>query len=235
MPGWLQLSEVELQALRLSIDVALRSVLLGLPLAIATAWLLTRRRFAGRLLVDAFVHLPLVLPPVVIGYLLLLLFGVRGPLGSWLLNTFGVRLVFTRNGAALATAVMSFPLIVRAVRIALESVDRGLEEAARTLGAGPWNRFCTITLPLTMPGVLAGAVTGFAAGLGEFGAVITFVGNVPGETQTLPLALYSALQMPGGDAVAGHLAAISIVLGFSGILLAELLSRSLRRRLGRTA
>ena len=235
MPGWLQLSEVELQALRLSIDVALRSVLLGLPLAIATAWLLTRRRFAGRLLVDAFVHLPLVLPPVVIGYLLLLLFGVRGPLGSWLLNTFGVRLVFTRNGAALATAVMSFPLIVRAVRIALESVDRGLEEAARTLGAGPWNRFFTITLPLTMPGVLAGAVTGFAAGLGEFGAVITFVGNVPGETQTLPLALYSALQMPGGDAVAGHLAAISIVLGFSGILLAELLSRSLRRRLGRTA
>lgn len=235
MPGWLQLSDVELQALRLSIDVALRSVLLGLPLAIATAWLLTRRRFTGRLLVDAFVHLPLVLPPVVIGYLLLLLFGVRGPLGAWLLDAFGIRLVFTRNGAALATAVMSFPLIVRAVRIALEGVDRGLEEAARTLGAGPWNRFFTITLPLITPGVLAGAVTGFAAGLGEFGAVITFVGNVPGETQTLPLALYSALQMPGGESIAGHLAAISIVLGFSGILLAELLSRSLRRRLGRTA
>jgi molybdate transport system permease protein len=235
LPGWLQLSDVELQALRLSIDVALRSVLLGLPLAIATAWLLTRRRFTGRLLVDAFVHLPLVLPPVVIGYLLLLLFGVRGPLGAWLLDTFGVRLVFTRNGAALATAVMSFPLIVRAVRIALEGVDRGLEEAARTLGASPWNRFFTITLPLITPGVLAGAVTGFAAGLGEFGAVITFVGNVPGETQTLPLALYSALQMPGGESIAGHLAGISIVLGFSGILLAELLSRGLRRRLGRIA
>lgn len=235
MLEWLQLSDVELQALRLSIDVALRSVLLGLPLAIATAWLLTRRRFTGRLLVDALVHLPLVLPPVVIGYLLLLLFGVRGPLGSWLLNTFGVRLVFTRNGAALATAAMSFPLIVRAVRIALEGVDRGLEEAARTLGAGPWNRFLTITLPLIAPGVLAGAVTGFAAGLGEFGAVITFVGNVPGETQTLPLALYSALQMPAGEAVAARLAAISIVLGFAGILLAELLSRSLRRRLGRVA
>jgi molybdate transport system permease protein len=233
LPDWLQLSSVELQALRLSIDVALRSVLLGLPLAIATAWVLTRRRFTGLLFLDAFVHLPLVLPPVVIGYLLLLLFGVRGPLGSWLLDTFGVRLVFTRNGAALATAVMSFPLIVRAVRISLEGVDRGLEEAARTLGAGPWNRFFTITLPLTAPGVLAGAVTGFAAGLGEFGAVITFVGNVPGETQTLPLALYSALQMPGGESIAGRLAAISIVLGFSGILLAELLSRSLRRRLGR--
>lgn len=234
MPDWLQLSNAELQALQVSVDVALRSVLLGLPLGIATAWLLTRRRFGGRLFLDAFVHLPLVLPPVVIGYLLLLSFGVRGPVGSWLLDTFGVRLVFTRNGAALATAVMSFPLIVRAVRISLEGVDRGLEEAARTLGAGPWNRFLTITLPLTAPGVLAGAVTGFAAGLGEFGAVITFVGNVPGETQTLPLALYSALQMPEGGSIAAHLAAISIVLGFAGILLAELLSRSLRRRLGRT-
>lgn len=233
MPSWWYLTATEIQALQLSLSVALRSVLFSLLPAIAVAWLLTRRRFPGRLLVDAMVHLPLVLPPVVIGYLLLLLFGVRGPLGAWLERSFDVRLVFTSNGAALATAVMSFPLMVRSIRIALEGVDRGLEEAARTLGAGALDRFCTITLPLMAPGVLAGAVTAFAAGLGEFGAVITFVGNVPGETQTLPLALYSALQTPNGDALAAHLAAISFVLGLSGLLLSELLARTLRQRLGR--
>lgn len=233
MPSWWYLTATEVQALQLSLSVALRSVLFSLLPAIAVAWLLTRRRFPGRLLFDAMVHLPLVLPPVVIGYLLLLLFGVRGPLGAWLEHNFDVRLVFTSNGAALATAVMSFPLMVRSIRIALEGVDRGLEEAARTLGAGALDRFCTITLPLMAPGVLAGAVTAFAAGLGEFGAVITFVGNVPGETQTLPLALYSALQTPNGDALAAHLAAISFVLGLSGLLLSELLARTLRQRLGR--
>lgn len=233
MPSWWYLTATEIQALQLSLSVALRSVMFSLLPAIGVAWLLTRRRFPGRLLFDAVVHLPLVLPPVVIGYLLLLLFGARGPLGSWLQNSFDIRLVFTSNGAALATAVMSFPLMVRSIRIALEGVDRGLEEAARTLGAGAVDRFCTITLPLMAPGVLAGAVTAFAAGLGEFGAVITFVGNVPGETQTLPLALYSALQTPNGDALAAHLAAISLVLGLSGLLLSELLARSLRRRLGR--
>jgi molybdate transport system permease protein len=174
-----------------------------------------------------------VLPPVVVGYLLLVLLGTRGPLGRVLDEAFGIRLVFTTTGAALATAVMAFPLMVRAMRIALEGVDTGLEQAARTLGAGPLDRFATITLPLMFPGVLAGAVTAFAAGLGEFGAVITFVSNIPGETRTLPLALYSALQMPGGDALAARLALLSFGLGLAGLLAAELLARSLRRRLGR--
>jgi molybdate transport system permease protein len=227
------LTELELQALHLSVSVAFRSVLFSLPVAIAVAWVLTRRRFTGRLLMDAVVHLPLVLPPVVIGYLLLLLFGARGPIGHWLADSFDIRLVFTSTGAALATAVMAFPLMVRSIRIALENVDRGLEDAARTLGAGAWDRFFTITLPLMGPGVLAGAITAFAAGLGEFGAVITFVGNVPGETRTLPLALYSALQTPDGDALAARLAGISCVLGLSGLLLSEWLARSLSRYLGR--
>ena len=213
--------------------MASRSVLLSLLPALAIAWLLTRRRFAGRTLLDAVVHLPLVLPPVVVGYLLLLLLGVRGPVGQWLEQWWGIRLVFTTNGAALATAVMSFPLMVRAMRLSLEGVDTGLEQAARTLGAGPFDRFITITLPLMLPGVLAGAVTAFAAGLGEFGAVITFVSNIPGETRTLPLALYSALQSPDGDALAARLALLSFGLGLAGLLGAELLSRGLRRWLGR--
>lgn len=233
MSTWLSISPAEVQALRLSLSVALRSVLLSLPLAVATAWLLTRRRFVGRTLFDAMVHLPLVLPPVVTGYFLLILFGARGPIGGWLARNFDLRLVFTSNGAALATAVMSFPLMVRSIRIALEGVDRGLEDAARTLGAGPIDRFLTITLPLMMPGVIAGAITAFAAGLGEFGAVITFVGNVPGETQTLPLALYSALQTPNGESTAARLALISFVLGLSGLLLSEQFARAMRLRLGR--
>jgi molybdate transport system permease protein len=174
-----------------------------------------------------------VLPPVVIGYLLLVLFGTRGPIGSWLQRTAGIELIFTRNGAALATAVMSFPLMVRAMRISLETVDAGLEEAARTLGAGAIDRFATITLPLMLPGVLAGAITAFSASLGEFGAVITFVSNIPGQTRTLPLALYSALQSPGGDAAAARLAGISVVLGLSGLLLSEWFARRVRRMLGR--
>jgi molybdate transport system permease protein len=231
----LTLGDMELSALRLSLAVAARSVLINLLPALAIAWLLTRRRFPGRTLLDACVHLPLVLPPVVVGYLLLVLFGARGPFGQLLDDLFGIRLVFTTAGAALATAVMSFPLMVRAMRIALEGVDTGLEEAARTLGAGPFDRFATITLPLMLPGVLAGAVTTFAAGLGEFGAVITFVSNIPGETRTLPLALYTALQMPGGDAAAARLATLSFALGLGGLLLAELLARALRRRIGRPA
>ncbi|MBC7984350.1 MAG: molybdate ABC transporter permease subunit [Candidatus Obscuribacterales bacterium] len=227
------LTEPETQALTLSLVVATRSVLFSLPLAIGIAWLLTRRRFIGRTLLDAFVHLPLVLPPVVVGYLLLLLFGMRGPLGSWLYETFGVELIFSTSGAALATAVMSFPLMVRAIRLSLENVDTGLEEAAKTLGARSWDRFATITLPLMLPGILAGAVTAFAAGLGEFGAVITFVSNIPGETRTLPLALYTALQSPDGDAMAARLAAISFTLGLMGLLLSEVLARSMRKRLGR--
>jgi molybdate transport system permease protein len=208
-------------------------VLWSLPLAVLAAWVLTRVRFPGRTLFDAFVHLPLVLPPVAVGYVLLLLFGMRGPIGHWLYQTLGIQLAFTKSGAALATAVMTFPLMVRAIRIALEGVDRGLEAAARTLGAGGLDRFGTITLPLIMPGVLAGAVTAFAAALGEFGAVITFASNIPGETRTLPLALYTAIQSPNGDAIALRLALLSFVLGLTGLVLSELLARGMRRRLGR--
>ncbi|MGP8165608.1 MAG: molybdate ABC transporter permease subunit [Steroidobacteraceae bacterium] len=228
---WLSASEIE--ALRLSLSVATRSVLLCLLPAILLAWILTRRQFVGRTLLDALVHLPLVLPPVAVGYVLLVLFGTRGPIGSWLQRLFGIELIFTRNGAALATAVMSFPLMVRAIRISLENVDRGLEDAARTLGAGAIDRFATVTLPLMLPGVLAGAVTAFSAALGEFGAVITFVSNIPGETRTLPLALYSALQEPGGEQAAARLAILSVALGLGGLLLSEWFARRVRRVLGR--
>jgi molybdate transport system permease protein len=226
-------SAAELEALRLSLEVAGLSVAFSLPLAVLTAWLLTRARFLGRTLFDAFVHLPLVLPPVAVGYLLLLLFGVRGPLGGWLHAHFGLQLAFTTQGAALATAVMTFPLMVRAMRLSLENIDRGLEEAARTLGAGPLDRFFSITLMLMLPGILAGAVTAFAAGLGEFGAVITFASNIPGATRTLPLALYTAMQSPGGEALALRLALLSFALGLSGLLSAEFLVRRVRRYLGR--
>jgi molybdate transport system permease protein len=227
------LSPGESQALGLSLTVASRSVLLDLGPAILAAWLLTRGRFAGRLALDALVHLPLVLPPVVVGFALLLLFGGRSFMGAGLERWFGIQLVFTRNGAALATAVMTFPLMVRAMRISLESVDPGLEDAARTLGAGPFDRFASITLPLMLPGILAGAITAFSAALGEFGAVITFVSNIPGETRTLPLALYTALQSPGGDAEAARLAALSLGLGLGGLVLSEWLARRLRHMLGR--
>jgi molybdate transport system permease protein len=223
----------EFAALYLSLSVALRSVLFSLPVALLCAWLLTRRRFLGRTLFDAFVHLPLVLPPVMVGYLLLVLFGSRGPIGGWLQRELGIQLIFTRNGAALATAVMSFPLMVRAMRLSLETVERGLEEAARTLGAGAIDRFATITLPLMLPGLLAGAVTAFSAALGEFGAVITFVSNIPGETRTLPLALYTALQTPGGEHAAARLALMSFVLGMGGLMLSEWFARRVRRLLGR--
>ncbi len=228
---WLSPSESE--ALSLSLSVATRSVVFSLPPAILIAWFLTRRQFLGRTLLDAVVHLPLVLPPVAVGYVLLLLFGTRGVIGSWLERLFGIELIFTRNGAALATAVMSFPLMVRAMRISLENIDRGLEDAARTLGAGPLDRFATITLPLMLPGVLAGAITAFSAALGEFGAVITFVSNIPGETRTLPLALYAALQEPGAEYAAARLAILSLVLGLGGLLLSEWFARRVRRMLGR--
>jgi len=227
------LSSAELDALRLSLEVAALSVGFALPLAVLAAWILTRARFPGRTLFDAFVHLPLVLPPVAVGYVLLLLFGTRGPIGGWLRAHLGIQLPFTTAGAALATAVMTFPLMVRAVRLSLENIDRGLEAAARTLGAGALDRFCTVTLPLMLPGILAGAVTAFAAGLGEFGAVITFAANIPGVTRTLPLALYTAMQSPDGDSVALRLAILSFALGLAGLLAAELLVRGIRRRLGR--
>jgi molybdate transport system permease protein len=228
---WLTPNESE--ALGLSLAVATRSVAFSLPAAVLLAWVLARRRFVGRTLLDALVHLPLVLPPVVVGYGLLVLFGSRGIIGSWLERAFGIELIFTRNGAALATAVMSFPLMVRAMRISLENVDPGLEDAARTLGAHAFDRFATITLPLMLPGILAGAVTAFSAALGEFGAVITFVSNIPGETRTLPLALYTALQSPGGEQAAARLAGLSLILGLGGLLLSEWFARRVRRMLGR--
>ena len=223
-------SPPELEALRLSLAVALRSVLLSLPFALLLAWLLTRGRFPGRSLLDALVHLPLVLPPVMIGYLLLLFLGLRGPGGSWLSAHWGLRLPFTMTGAAIATAVMTMPLMVRSIRLALEQVDAGLEQAARSLGAGPFDAFCSVTLPLMAPGVLAGLVTAYVASLGEFGAVITFAGNVPGETRTLPIALYSALQTPDGDALALRIAGLSFLLGTAGLLASEWLMRRLRAR-----
>ena len=226
------LSAEEWQILATSLGVAGRAVLFSLPVAIAFAWALSRPRFPGKAVVDAIAHLPLVLPPVLVGFLLLLAFGRRGPIGSWLESTFGIQLAFTAEGAALATAVMAFPLMVRAIRLSFEATDPGLFEAASLLRAGPWDRFWSLALPLAWPGVLAGAVTAFAAGLGEFGAVITFVSNIPGETRTLPIALYTALQLPGGEAVAARLALISFTLGLGGLLLAEALSRALRRRVG---
>lgn len=223
----------ELDALALSLRVALVAVAFSLPPAIAVAWALARRDFPGKALFDGLVHLPLVLPPVVVGYLLLLAFGVRGPLGAFLDENFGLRLVFTSAGASLATAVMVFPLMVRAIRLSVEALDPGLDEAARTLGANAFDRFLTVSLPLMLPGVLAGGIIAFAASLGEFGAVITFAANVPGETQTLPMAIYAATQTPGGDAAAGRLALISVSLALAGLLLSEILARRVRRMLGR--
>ena len=221
----------EMQILATSLGVAGRAVLFSLPVAIAFAWALSRPKFPGKWAVDALAHLPLVLPPVLVGYLLVLLFGVRGPVGRWLLETFNVQLAFTAEGAALATAVMAFPLMVRAIRLSFEATDHGLFEAAAVLRASPWDRFWSMTLPLAWPGVLAGAVTAFAAGLGEFGAVITFVGNVEGKTETLPLAINAALNSPGRDDVAFRLALISLTAAITGLIVAELLQRWARRRL----
>jgi len=227
------LSEEEWQAVRLTLEVAARAVLLTLPFSLILAFVLARLRFPGRAVLDTLVHLPMVLPPVVVGWLLLLLFGRHGPIGAWLDGWFGIRLVFTKNGATLACAVMILPLMLRAIRQSLDAVDPGLEQAARTLGAGPLDRLLTITLPLAAPGVLVGAVVGMAASLGEFGAVITFAANIPGETQTLPLAIYSALQSPGGDEVAARLSLMSIALAIMFLFAADALGRRLRARIGR--
>ncbi len=227
------LTDIELMALALSFKVATRSVAMSLPFAIFCAWVLARKRFWGKMLFDGVIHLPLVVPPVVVGYLLLITLGTRAPIGAWLYSTFGIKLVFTSLGASVATAVMAFPLMVRAIRLSIESIDPGLEDAARTLGAGPLARFATVTLPLMLPGVLSGGVIAFSAALGEFGAVITFVSNVPGETQTLPLAIYSAIQTPDGDAAAARLAALSFGLALVGLMLSEFLARRVRALTGR--
>ena len=227
------LSEDEWQIVFLTLGVAARSVAFGLPVAVLVAWLLVRGRFFGRPILDAVAHLPMVLPPVVVGWLLLLIFGVEGPIGAWLQSWFGVRLVFTTAGAALACAVTAFPLMVRAIRLSLEAVDPKLEEAARTLGAKSLDRFFSITLPLATPGVLVGAIVGFASCLGNFGAVITFAGNIAGETQTLPLAIYSALQTHGGESTAAKLSIVSVTLAITFLLASEWVSRRLRVMVGR--
>lgn len=227
--GSMQLTLIEIEALTLSLKVALWASLACLLPAIGAAWLLVRTRMPGRGLINVIVHAPLVLPPVVVGYLLLLAFGVRGPVGAWLAETFGVRLVFTTAGAVLAAAVMAFPLMVRAIRLSLESIDRGLELAARSLGASPIDTFATITLPLMAPGILAGLIMAFAASLGEFGATITFASNVEGQTRTLPLAIYTATQVPDGEAVALRLVMLAMVLSLLALGLSELAERWARR------
>lgn len=227
------LTPPEWEALGLSLIVAGRAVAFALPLATAAAWLLARRRFPGRTLLDAVLHAPLILPPVVVGFVLLLAFGTQGPLGRWLDQTLGIRLVFSTTGAALAAGVTAFPLMLRTARLALEAVDPRLEETARSLGAGAWDRAFSITLPLALPGLVAAAVVGFAAALGAFGAVITFAANIPGETRTLPLAIYSALQVPGGEAAALRLSLIAFAAALTALLGSEALLRAGRRRAGR--
>ncbi|MQT12524.1 molybdate ABC transporter permease subunit [Segnochrobactrum spirostomi] len=226
------LSADEWSALHLSLKVSLWAVAWALPLGILVAWLLARGRFPGRTLLDGLVHLPLILPPVVTGYLLLLTFGRRAPLGAFLAEHFGLVFSFRWTGAALAAGVMGFPLMVRAIRLALEAVDRRLEEASSTLGAGPIAVFFTVTLPLTVPGILTGVVLAFARAMGEFGATITFVANIPGETQTLPTAIYTFTQVPGGDTQAMRLTLISVAVSLAALILSEVLARRARVRLG---
>ena len=219
----------EAQALLLSLRVSLVAVFAAMPFAAAAALLLARARFPGKIVIDGVIHLPLVLPPVAIGFLLLVLLGTRVGPGAWLFHNFGIRFVFSWTGAALASGLITFPFQVRAIRLALESADPGLDAAAKTLGAGWFDRLVNLTLPLALPGIAAGLITAFAASLGEFGAIITFVSNIPGETRTLPLAIYSALQSPGGEAEAARLSLISIVLALVFMTLAEAAQRRMKR------
>ena len=226
------LTAEEWQALRLSAIVASVATGCGLPLATVVGWVLARRQFVGKWLVEALVQLPLVLPPVVPGFLLLLLFGSHGPLGRWLQESFGIVVAFSTTGAVLAAVVMSFPLMVQPIRLAFRLADRRLDLAAWSLGCTPWQAFRRVTLPLAAPGILGGAVLGFSRCLGEFGATMAFVGNIPGETRTLPLALYSALQVPGGETPAMRIALLSTGLAVVALLLNALLTRHLERQLG---
>ena len=226
------LSQLEIEALSLSLKVSVWAVACILLPGIAIAWLLARRDFPGKALLDGFVHLPLVLPPVAIGYVLLVMFGRNGPLGALLYDWLGVNLIFSWRGAAVAAGIMAFPLLVRAVRLSMEVVDQRLETAARTLGARPWRVFLTITLPLASPGILTGVLLAFIRCLGEFGATITFAANVPGETRTLPLALYTALQVPGGEDAALRLALVAIALAIGALVASQFLARGVAKRIG---
>ena len=220
----------EWTAIELSLRVAVVATLVSTPLGIAVAWLLARRDFWGRALLDALIHLPLVLPPVVTGYLLLLTFGRRGAVGEFLDHYFGLVFSFRWTGAALACGVMSFPLLVRPMRLSIEAIDRRLEQAAGTLGAAPWQVFLTMTLPLALPGILAGMIMGFAKALGEFGATITFVSNIPGETQTISSAIYSLIQTPSGDTAALRLVIISVIMSVGALVASEFFARRALRR-----
>ncbi|MBB5863207.1 molybdate ABC transporter permease subunit [Xanthomonas sp. 3058] len=215
----------ELTAIGLSLKVALVAAIASLPPGIACGWLLARRRFPGKALLDALLHLPLVMPPVVTGYALLVVLGTQGPVGGWLLEHVGVQFAFRWTGAALACAVMGFPLMVRAIRLSIEATDRRLEAAAATLGAGPWRVFFSITLPLAWPGLVAGMVLAFAKALGEFGATITFVSNIPGETQTLSSAIYGLMQVPGMESGVWRLAGVALAISLAALLLSEWLVR----------
>jgi molybdate transport system permease protein len=225
-----QLSPEEWKAIELSLRIASVATLAVLPLGILTALVLARGRFPGKALLDGIVHLPLVLPPVVTGYVLLILFGRRGPIGAWLDENFGIVFSFRWTGAALACAVMGFPLMVRAIRLAIESIDERLEEASGTLGASPVWTFVTITLPLAIPGIIAGSVLCFAKALGEFGATITFVSNIPGETQTIPSAIYNYTQVPGGDAGALRLSIVAVIIALGALVASEWLARRSGRK-----
>jgi molybdate transport system permease protein len=227
----LPLTDEELQAIRLSLRVAFWSVTCSLPFGVLVAWVLARRSFPGKVLLDGLVHLPLVVPPVVVGFILLVLLGRRGPIGGWLYDTLGITIIFTWQGAALAAAVVGFPLMVRAMRLSLEAVDRRLEAAARTLGAKPFDVFMTVTLPLMAPGILAGAILAFARGLGEFGATITFVSNIPGQTRTIPMAIYTYTQVPDGDLAAFRLSIVSVLLALIALVASELLARRMNARI----
>ncbi len=226
------LSDPEWQAVFLSLKVSSVAVLCSLPFGIMMAWILARCRFPGKTLLDSLIHLPLVLPPVVVGYLLLIALGRRGFIGSWLYDWFGFTFAFSWRGAVLASAVMAFPLMVRAIRLALEAVDTKLEQAARTLGAGRWRVFFTITLPLTLPGIIVGTVLAFARSLGEFGATITFVSNIPGETRTIPSAMFTLIETPGAEGTAARLCAVAIGLALLSLVASEMLARWERKRLG---
>ncbi len=228
---WLQLSPEEWVAVRLSIKVSIWATLVSLPIGIVVAHVLARREFVGKSLLNGLVHLPLILPPVVTGYLLLLSFGRRGPVGSFLDQCCGLVFSFRWTGAALACGVMAFPLMVRAIRLSIEAVDRKLEAAAGTLGASPVMVFATVTLPLILPGIVAGAILAFAKAMGEFGATITFVSNIPGETQTLPSAIYTFTQVPGGELGALRLTLVSIAIAMIALLASEILARRISRRI----
>jgi len=221
----LELSPDEWIAVRLSLRIAVVATLFALPFGVAVAWLLARKEFWGKTLLDGFIHLPLVLPPVVTGYLLLVSFGRRGPIGAFLADELGIVFSFRWTGAALACGVMGFPLLVRPIRLGIEAIDRKLEQAAATLGADRIWVFVTITLPLALPGLIAGVVLCFAKALGEFGATITFVSNIPGETQTISAAIYTFTQMPGGDAAAGRLVLVAIAISLAALVIAEWLAR----------